>query len=239
MIGFVVTESAPLISRGNGCDAVQHKMSGFPPTESSQHVIPDTRQPVIAAFDFDGTISTGDTFLPFLILACGRTRVITAFVSLAGEGLRVGLGLSNRDRFKEQIVARLFQGESLARLRQVGQAHARRVESLLRPAALDRIAWHRARGHRLILVSASLDLYLEGIAERLGFDDLLCTRLSVEHAIFDGRLDGANCRGPEKVRRLESLLGDLSRYELHAYGDSAGDREMLAAADIPHYRPFE
>ncbi|EXJ13794.1 HAD-IB family hydrolase [Imhoffiella purpurea] len=199
----------------------------------------DTAKPVVAAFDFDGTITTRDTFVPFLNLAFGRFTVGLAFASLAFEGLKVGLRLSNRDRFKEKIVARLFRDQSVPRLSAAGREHAKRIVSLVRPQALERIRWHRDQGHRLVMVSASLDLYLEDIAEHLGFQDLLCTAPSRTQSAFDGGLEGLNCRGPEKVRRLETLLGDLSAVELHAYGDSAGDREMLAAADHPHYRPFE
>ncbi|AFL74822.1 HAD-IB family hydrolase [Thiocystis violascens] len=196
-------------------------------------------KPVVAAFDFDGTITTRDTFVPFLALAFGRVRVGLAFASLAGEALKVVLKRSDRDRFKARIIGRLFPGHSVPSLRRVGDAHARAVEALFRPAALERIAWHRSQGHRLVMVSASLDLYLEPVAARLGFDDLLCTRPAGDPLLFDGGMDGANCRGAEKVRRLEGLLGDLTQYELHAYGDSAGDREMLEVADVAYYRPFE
>ena len=102
-----------------------------------------------------------------------------------------------------------------------------------------RIAWHKERGHRLVMVSASLDLYLEPISHELGFDDLLCTRPSKNHRVFNGSLDGKNCRAQEKVVKLKELLGDLSSVELHAYGDSVGDKEMLEAASYPHWRPFE
>ncbi len=88
------------------------------------------------------------------------------------------------------------------------------------------------------MVSASLDLYLEPAAAALGFDDLLCTRLSSNHLAFDGRLKGANCRCAEKVRLLESLLGPLHGYEVYAYGDSIGDTEMLNAAQHSFFRPF-
>ncbi len=195
-------------------------------------------KPVVAAFDFDGTITTKDTFVPYLDRAFGRPRVRSAFASLAGDALKVVLKRSNRDQFKSKIIATLFPGQSAPRMRQIGQAHAHAVESLFRSAALERIAWHKAQGHRLVMVSASLDLYLDRIAARLGFDDLLCTQPSFDQSLFDGGMVGANCRGPEKVRRLESLLGDLTNYELYAYGDSPGDQEMLEVADFPYYRPF-
>ncbi len=192
----------------------------------------------VAAFDFDVTITTKDTFVPFLFRSFGRPRVLLAFSRLTLEAIKVLTGHSNRDQFKGKIIGLLFDGESLQRMSSVGAEHAGAVECLIRPAALRRIAWHKERGHRLVMVSASLDFYLGPVAKTLGFDDLLCTRVSRDGATLNRSIDGANCRGPEKVARLVALLGDRSAYELHAYGDSAGDHEMLAMADHPHYRAF-
>lgn len=90
---------------------------------------------MVAAFDFDVTITVKDMFVPFLYRSFGRSRVSAAFLRLTPEAVKVGLGLSSRDRFKGKIVAALFLGESLARLRQEGLKHARHIESLLRPSA--------------------------------------------------------------------------------------------------------
>lgn len=193
----------------------------------------------VAAFDFDVTITTKDTFVPFLVLAFGRLRVYQAFLWLALDGFMVLFKIESRDRFKELIVNALFKGQSVDRLKNIGQEHARKIKNLVRPSALHRISWHKERGHRLVMVSASLDLYLEPIAAELGFNDLLCTRLSSDGCTFDGGLSGRNCRGPEKAVLLKNLLGDLSGFEIHGYGDSNGDNELLAVSTHPHWRPFE
>ena len=88
------------------------------------------------------------------------------------------------------------------------------------------------------MVSASLDIYLIHLAGLLGFDDLLCTRLARKNDMFDGRLIGRNCRGSEKVARLEEYIGNYRDHHIFAYGDSVGDREMLQTAHFPFYRPF-
>lgn len=88
------------------------------------------------------------------------------------------------------------------------------------------------------MVSASLDLYLQPIADALGFDKPPCTNVSTNHHVFNGELQGRNCRGAEKVSRLQALLGDLASVEIYAYGDSNGDREMLEVANHPHFRLF-
>jgi HAD superfamily hydrolase (TIGR01490 family) len=102
----------------------------------------------------------------------------------------------------------------------------------LLPAGLRRIAWHRDQGHRLILVSASVDLYLQPVATRLGFDHLVCTRATL---VPSPHLVGPNCRGDEKVRRLlqEPYAQDLAWEESWAYGDSVSDLPLLERCGHP------
>lgn len=194
---------------------------------------------VVAAFDFDVTMTTRDTFVPFLYRAFGRNIVRKTFLCLAPEIFKILIGVSDRDRFKQLLVRNLFCGESVERLREEGLKHAAGILKWLRPAALQRIDWHKERGDRLVMVSASLDLYLKPVADALGFNDLICTQLTEMHLVFDGSLSGKNCRGEEKVIRLQKLLGNITDFELYAYGDSVGDREMLAVANHPFYRAFE
>lgn len=193
----------------------------------------------VAAFDFDVTISTRDTFVPFLERAFGRKRVRSLFLQLSPEALKVILRLSSRDIFKERMIRSLFLGESVERMREIGRLHAIEILNLVRPAARRRIEWHKSRGDRLVMVSASLSLYLEPVAKELGFDDLLCTRPTGSNLIFDGGILGKNCRGPQKVQLLRDLLGNLEKYDLYAYGDSDGDREMLEVANHAYFRAFE
>lgn len=94
----------------------------------------------------------------------------------------------------------------------------------------------RTRGERVIIISASPELYLREIANTLG-TELLCTRLETGHdGKFTGKLLGQNCRGEEKVKRLKELLNPEEYSPIRAYGDSDGDTELLKLAHEPHYR---
>jgi HAD superfamily hydrolase (TIGR01490 family) len=192
---------------------------------------------VVAAFDFDGTITDSDSTTAFCRAELGGLlpAVLRAAPVLAGYPL----GLVARQRLKEALLTPLLGGreETDVRARAAAWA-ARSLPGMVRPAAMERLRWHQSQGHRVVLVSASLDFLLEPWAREAGVGDVLATRLEVEDGRLTGRLAGSNCYGPEKVARLAALVGDLRAVELYAYGDSRGDRELLAAAQHPTYRPF-
>jgi phosphatidylglycerophosphatase C len=205
--------------------------------------MPDTmRMPArvpVAAFDFDGTISHRDSSVAFYLAAVPSWRLAGALVGLAPLIAGFALGLVPRERIKESLVGAFLRGVDDAGLRRRAATWAvRDLPRLVRPRALARVRWHLSQGHRVVLVSATLEMYLEPWARAVGIRDVLATRLEVREGRLTGRLDGRNCYGEEKVARLRDLVGDLRDVELYAYGDSRGDRELLAAARHPEYRPF-
>ncbi|MEJ1959737.1 MAG: HAD-IB family phosphatase [Nitrosomonadales bacterium] len=90
-----------------------------------------------------------------------------------------------------------------------------------------------------MIISASLELYVQPWGTSAGFDDVIATKLEMAgDGCTTGKLSGANCFGIEKIRRLEALLGTREGYTLYAYGDSRGDRELLSSADYAYYKKF-
>jgi phosphatidylglycerophosphatase C len=181
----------------------------------------------VAAFDFDKTLSTRDNVIPFMRRVGGPRRFAAAVVASAPA-----LALHRRDAAKARAVRHIFAGRDAAEVRSEGKAFADEVVARhLNPDALARAAWHRSNDHELVIVSASFDVYLEPIAARLGFQTVLATGLEVaSDGRLTGRLDGANVRGDEKVRRLDHWLRSEAAF-VWAYGDSAGDEALLARAD--------
>lgn len=188
----------------------------------------------LAAFDFDGTLARRDTLMGFLAKATSPLKVAVALASQAPSVLR---DRSDRDGPKTAVLRRLLQGDDPSRLEALGAEYATQIRRLLRPEMLERVEWHKAQGHRLVMVSASLLYYLVPLAGSLGFDHVIAVDFEVG---ADGRLTGnlasPNVRGPEKSRRLrewlEQTVGEMPS-EMWAYGDSSGDDELLAMADHP------
>lgn len=199
--------------------------------ESATPADATTTRPGVAAFDFDGTLAREDTFVPFLRHACGNRRTALAAAAAART-------TRDRDALKLAVLTTLFRGWSEARFDELGASYARRLPALLRPAMLDRLRWHQAEGHSVVIVSASLGTYLRPLAATLGIDEALAVELVASGGALTGEvIGGANCRGPGKVDRLRVWVDDTygpgTEVELWAYGDSAGDEELLAASDHP------
>jgi phosphatidylglycerophosphatase C len=187
--------------------------------------------PGVAAFDFDGTLSSRDNFTPFLRRVAGNRTVARAMAVNAAR-LATPSRERSRDALKSLVLRDLFTGYDAAALDEIGRGFAFEiVQRHLRADMVQRADWHRTQGHELVIVSASLGVYLRPIAEQLRFDAVLCTELEIgADGVLTGRMSGANVRGLEKARRLDRFLDGAST-SVWAYGDSSGDRELWARAD--------
>lgn len=195
---------------------------------------------ILACFDFDGTVTYSDSLLPFLIFSFGP---ISTFFHLFLEFPSFFLfltGSMDRQEVKERVLKRFFGNYPIESVQELGKEYAhKKMPSLLKKEALAKIKNHKDKGHRLILISASIESYLIPWANLAGFDDVIASRLLVnQDGKVTGKLAGRNCRAEEKVRRLKELVGPLENYEIYAYGDSRGDKELLEAAAHPFYRKF-
>jgi HAD superfamily phosphoserine phosphatase-like hydrolase len=97
--------------------------------------------------------------------------------------------------------------------------------------ALTAIGFHRQAGHHLILMSASVDLYVPEIGSALQFNETLCTQVRWNGSRLDGALVGVNCRGEEKRRLLLQTRMANPGCTIFAYGNSAPDLPHLREAD--------
>lgn len=194
-----------------------------------------------AAFDCDGTLIRGDATRRFLLECRGPLGLAGDLLGLAPELLAWRLGRRTTAALKQALLDRSLQATPLPRR----QAVLQRLETILvrqlRPEALARLHWHQQQGDRCLIVSASPEPLLAPLARHLGIE-LIATGCSDPLSVGPGtplRLSTANCKGLEKLRRLEQHIGALPPPEqLEAYGDSRGDRELLQASARPHWRSF-
>jgi phosphatidylglycerophosphatase C len=196
--------------------------------------------PVVAAFDLDGTITEGGSVFPWLMSIAGRARTWRAAASLAVP-LTIGAIRSSRwaDNAKERLFLKLLAGIDEEVIKEKTRTFA--LEHLAhegRALLLARVDWHRQQGHDVVVVSASSQLYVDVMAEQLGASGGLGTRLAVDpRGRLTGGYLGKNCRGTEKLRRLDEWIegrGYPTSPIIYAYGNSRGDRRMLSGSMYPY-----
>ena len=186
-----------------------------------------------ALFDFDGTIIRVDTTVSMLrFLVRHFPAALKDLAPLAVTWPAFLCGAASRESLKAIAVRSLRNIPRQSREGFFRDFHDRCLLPRYLPGAIERIHRHREQGHTLVLVSASIDLYLRHTARHLGFDHLVCTRASLEP---DPRLLSPNCHGNEKVRRLsgEEFFRHTIWKDSWAYGDDVSDVPMLEVSGHP------
>ena len=189
--------------------------------------------PVVAAFDLDGTITDGGSVFHWLEEIAGKAHTYAHATRLVVP-LTIGAIRSGKwaDSAKERLFHSLLAGRSETEVREASiKFGLHHLAEKGRPYVLERVQWHLAEGHEVVIVSASPQLYVDAIRDHLGITGGLGTRLGVDaRGQLTGTYLGKNCRGTEKMRRLSEWI-ESRNYPMpptiYAYGNSRGDRRLL------------
>jgi phosphatidylglycerophosphatase C len=193
----------------------------------------------LALFDFDGTISSKDSFVAFMKFTHGTPvfafRMAMGFLTFAGWKL----GLVKSHFTKVKALRSFYKGWTEEQMTDARKRFTSEViPTILFPKAIAKINWHKEQGHRVVVVTASCDAWLGDWTKQTGLE-ILCTEMELKNGVHTGELSKPNCRGKEKVNRIKQLLNLEDYSAVYAYGNDHGDNQMLAIADHPHFREFE
>lgn len=186
----------------------------------------------IAVFDFDGTLTTRDSFLAFIKWACGPVSYYAGFLRFAPQLLLMFMHLYPNWKAKERIFAHFFKGWQYSWFQALGEEFATELDTMRNEPVIGRLKEHIGHGDTVYVISASLPEWVEPWCRQLGVNVMLATEIEVnDQGRITGRFKTKNCFGQEKVDRLLKVEPERETYVLHAYGDSRGDLELLAFAD--------
>lgn len=183
----------------------------------------------LAIFDLDGTITRRDTLFPLVlrVLMHHGPLAMLRLVRVLPAAIRF---LWDRDRalLKQSLLRLTLRGTP----RPVLDDHSRQfvrdtIARRCHAEALATVRRHRDAGHRLVLMSASVDFYVPEFGRQLGFDEVISTGVRWEADRLEGSLTTANRRGEEKARCLRELLERHPDENTFAYGNSASDLAHL------------
>ena len=192
----------------------------------------------IALFDFDGTITTDDSLIRFIRYANGDIKTALGFMLLSPMLIAFKLKLIPNYRAKQQMLSYFFKEMEEQKFRGLAEQFSLEyIDTMLRPKAMQKIAWHKELGHKVIVVSASIECWIRPWCEQNGLD-LIATKIEIKDGIITGKFLTKNCYGIEKANRVKEVY-NLDDYDyIYAYGDSRGDKELLGLADKSFYKLF-
>lgn len=189
----------------------------------------------IYAFDFDGTLTTRDTLVEFIRYACGNRAFCWGFLRYSPLLILMKLGYYPNWKVKQQVFSYFFKGMPYEEFAQLGRLFALDCQHLLRPKGVEMVKKAQAEQAEVLIVSASIDNWVQPFFPEVG---VVGTQVEVKDGHLTGRFLTKNCYGQEKVDRILAIYRHRQEYELIAFGDSRGDKELLAFADEAHYKPF-
>lgn len=194
----------------------------------------------LAIYDMDRTVTFRGTYTPFLLYVAARLapwRLLLAPFALLAM-LAYVLRIISRARLKE-INQHLMIGSRVRRDRLAPHIESfadKVMAENARAGALSRIAQDRAAGYRLVLATASYRLYVDAIARRAGFDDVIATdHLGQDLDYVRARIAGENCYDVAKLTMIREWMAregiDRGNAYIRAYSDHVSDAPMLTFAD--------
>lgn len=201
--------------------------------------------------DFDGTLTSHDTLIEFIRFAKGNVALLFALLLFSPMLVLMKLHLYNNGKAKQRLFSYFFKGMTLEDFNALCYNFGSEKHDLLRQGGIEMTFAAMMSGTPVFVVSASIDNwvrpffypnegdYIEGEPHPI---EIIGTQIEVKNGRLTGHFLTPNCYGAEKVRRVKAALPDLvenrSNYFIIAYGDSRGDKEMLAFADETHYKPW-
>lgn len=192
----------------------------------------------IAFFDFDGTITTSDTMLELIKFHFGSFRFYSGLLMISATLIGLKSGMVSRQQAKEKLLNHFFGGMAIASFENICKTFsASRLPQLIRKEALDKISQLKNEGTTIVVVTASASDWVKYWCADNSLP-YLATELEKAEGKLTGKLKGRNCNEAEKVNRIKASYSLDDYDEIESYGDSSGDKAMLAIATQPYFRKF-
>ncbi|RZG86748.1 HAD-IB family hydrolase [Acinetobacter sp. WCHAc060033] len=187
----------------------------------------------LALFDFDGTLCKKDSFTGFIFYALSKRHIVKQGIKILPWIQAYYLNIYPAHAMRIKLFKSMFKDANAAEILDLTEDYCSRLIEQLDQSLYQRLIDHQNQGDDVVLVSASVDIYLEMMCQILKID-LICTETEIINGIFTGNYSTPDCSCEQKrIRILEKY--DLNQYEnIYAYGNSIEDNEMLSLADFKY-----
>ena len=180
----------------------------------------------IIVYDFDKTIYNGETSTDFMLFFLKRNpKYIIRLCNVL-----YSLFYYKKDLKKsKEIFFRILNGVNIEFLKEEINEFWKVKKDKIFSWVYDEILENKKVSDELVLISATPSIFLEKISKELGFDKLLATEFENTNKLFDSKIKGSNCKGKEKVNRLNEYIDNYTI--LKFYSDSMSDKPLFDLAD--------
>ena len=194
----------------------------------------ENAKPILAIFDLDGTLTKKDTYLAYLISTALRNPIrIFRYFFLPVATVFYAVGIKNNTWLKTTYLSSVFGGYGRQKINQLNEQFIQRIlRKGLTQKGKEQLAFHQQNKHRVILLSASLDFYVQPLGNALGIGEVIATQAQWKDDQLTGQLVGPNLKREAKVTAMaEYLKEDRLKYHIMAYGDHESDLPLLKWVD--------
>ncbi|GIU04973.1 MULTISPECIES: HAD-IB family phosphatase [unclassified Shewanella] len=185
----------------------------------------------LVLFDFDGTLTHQDMFTKFILYSATPVRLVLGIVFMSPLYLLYRLGFIPARKLRPLVSFFAFAGRNKLRVDAIGRAYADKIiPKHIRLDAMQILKQHQDDGATIVLVSASLDLYLKPWCEMMNIQ-LICSEMASKGMRYSGYYRAGDCSCSAKADKVLQQF-DLNAFsQVYAYGDTKEDLAMLSLAD--------
>ncbi len=189
---------------------------------------------IVAYFDFDGTLTSKDTLIPFVLYAVGWSKFLLNLPRVAIIVFLYVFKIINNENAKQRFLTIMLKGMSEDNLDTTAKNFSlTKLDKYLKPDIYSKLEYHKEHKHNIIIISANLAIYLRYWAKKHDLTDIIATEIEFINGVATGVLATRNCYGEQKIMRLQEYLTSkkLNFAYSFGYGNSTGDYELLKYVD--------
>jgi HAD superfamily phosphoserine phosphatase-like hydrolase len=192
----------------------------------------------LAFYDFDKTITLKDTLIDFVIYSLGINLFLRNMVIVLPYMFLAKFGMISRSKLKLIFLNIYFKTINYDTFLKLSFDYSNRIDDIINCNAMNSIQSHLENGTEVIIVSASCEEWIKPWAKKNGINKVISTKLRYDKSLKKYFYENPNCNGIEKLNRIKAEYPELNNYEIYAYGDSRGDKNMLSIATYKFYKSF-
>lgn len=193
----------------------------------------------LAIFDIDYTITKKETLMELFKYVIKNDNKNIRFLPRAIYcGIMYGLRIFDEKEVKEKFL-KFIDGINEKDLEiLVKKFYNDKLKTILYEDAVKMMKKLKGEGYDIYLISASPEFYINEFYDIKEVDKIIGTRFSFNEGIFTRKMEGQNCKGKEKVKRLMEVIEkeqiEVDFKESYMFSDSLSDKPLLDLVGKPY-----